>query len=278
MTVTLPATPVLQHALEDIDTLRLEEAKHYARARLSSVAFRESSGGAAWRIFEGHATVFNQKTLLFEYSWAGAMTRVFEQIEPQAFDPVLASSPDVHFVDQHDMSKRLARTGVKGMGQLDLSTDGVGLRVYAQLNPNKALVKELEIDMNDGLVDQMSFAFTIARETRDSHTDDDGNEDVTYTIHEIGNLYDVSTVSQGAYPTTDAGLRYRSRILADLSRAGDTPAGKAAAQLRDGENPSGAKDDAAAATPGVASTQLLRAQALAQVRTGRSLHPTGVTE
>lgn len=263
MSTIAPERAALSDALVDLDAFRRSESRHVTQARMSDGAkIRESGGGAAWRVFEGHATVFNQRTLLFEIPWGdGTATRVWELIEPGALDTVLAADPDVHFVDQHDMSKRMARTGVRGMGQLDLSTDHVGLRTYAQINPELSYVRDLAIAMDDGLVDQMSFAFTIQREVMDAHTDADGNEDYIYSIQEVGNLYDVSTVSQGAYPTTDAGLRYRSRLVATMGRAGVNPADLAAIRTAQ-VDPAGATDASAQDDPAGSDTRAARLAAM----------------
>jgi HK97 family phage prohead protease len=273
MTDTLaPEREALTSALDDLGAYRLGESRHVAQARMSGVSIRESGGGAAWRIFDGHATVFNQRTLLFSIPWSdGTTTNVYETIDPRALDKVLASNPDVHFVDQHDQRLRMARTGLKGMGQLELSADSIGLRTYAQINPKLSYVADLEIAIDDGLVDQMSFAFTIAKDVRDSHTDADGNEDVFYTILEVGELYDVSTVSQGAYPTTDAGLRYRSRIVASMGRAGVNPAGLAAIRTAQAD-PAGAALVPASDDPAGGDTE--RAKRLAaSARIALALYP-----
>jgi HK97 family phage prohead protease len=91
----------------------------------------------------------------------------------------------VHLNINHDMRYAMARTGVRGVGKLDLSTDDVGLRTYALLDPDISFVRDLQLQMNAGIIDQMSFAFTIARETR-VEVDDGDLMDVLYRSRRSG--------------------------------------------------------------------------------------------
>lgn len=268
-----PEREALIPALLELDDTRRGEERRVS-ARMSSASVRESGGGAPWKVFEGHAAVFNQRTMLFEMAWGdGTSTRVWEIIEPGFFDDVLRSpNLDCFFVDQHEERLRMARTGLRGMGQLDLSTDNVGLRTYAQINPALSYVRDLEINLDDGLVDQMSFKFTIAEDTRDSHVDEAGNEDVLYTLIKCGSLLDVSTVSQGAYPTTDAGLRYRSRVVASMGRAGANPAGLAAIRTAQAD-PAGAALVPAPADPAGGDKERAKRLAAMRAEVALALHP-----
>lgn len=192
------------------------EVRH-ALIRLSDVQVRETgSGDGSTLTLVGHAAVTDQETILYDGSW----WRLREQIAPGAFTSVLARlrNPDpgdaaartgVHLNIGHDMTRAIARTGVTGMGSLELSEDSVGLRVFARLNPVDPDVISLAAKMSCGIVDQMSFQFTVESDERTVTTDAEGREDELRTILEVRDLYDVTVCAQGAYATTDAALRAR---------------------------------------------------------------------
>jgi HK97 family phage prohead protease len=162
----------------------------------------------------GHAAVYEQETVLLDVGW----WRLREVVARGAFTGVLSRRPDVHLVLGHDMTRAIARTGVHGIGGLELSEDEVGLRVFARLDPVDPDVVSLAAKMNRGVVDQMSFAFTIGEAKYDLEIDRDGNEDELRTILEVADLFDVSVVAQGAYAQTDAALRGRLRLDRSLRR------------------------------------------------------------
>jgi HK97 family phage prohead protease len=172
---------------------------------LQELEWRESGSGDGSRILTGYAAVYNQETTLY----AGTYYTIKERINEGAFFSVLQSNPDVHFNMGHDMNRAMARTGIKGVGGLELSSDGHGLRVYARLNQNDPDVQCLAAKMDLGIMDQMSFAFQVkAKDCKyTSVTDENGMETDTREINNISNLYDVCVCAQGAYPTTEASLR-----------------------------------------------------------------------
>jgi len=204
MTPTVkPATaPALRRAVAPIRGLQLRAG--------------EQTGDGALTI-QGHAAVFDTETVLFDAGW----WRLREVISPGAFTAVLSRDPLVHLVHQHDMATAIAATDVAdGIGRLELEQDDQGLRFFARVDPDDPDVRRLEAKMRRGVVGQASFAFTIARSTSTIEVDEDGNEDELWTIEEIGELYDVSTVAQGAYSATDAQMLARAlaRELPDLGR------------------------------------------------------------
>jgi HK97 family phage prohead protease len=90
-----------------------------------------------------------------------------------------------------------------GEGTLTLSSDDVGLKVRAELDPANPTVQELRSAMNRGDLDQMSFAFRIPKgEGRQEWSKD-------YTVRTIREvqLFDVSVVTYPANPATVAKLR-----------------------------------------------------------------------
>jgi HK97 family phage prohead protease len=185
--------------------------------RLSDIEFREpDQTGDGQFTFIGHAAVFELLSLPLYDWWFGEFR---EKIAPGAFTNVLARDPDVHLVYVHDMASAMARTRSK---TLELSQDPRGLRAYARLDPTDPDVQRVAPKMRRGDVDQMSFAFTVARDEWLIENEGTPDEVVTRTIHEVGELYDVSIVPQGAFPQTDGSLRNREarRLIRSAVRRG----------------------------------------------------------
>jgi HK97 family phage prohead protease len=201
---------------------------------MTDLAWRESDSGDGSRVLSGYAAVFGQVTTLYK----GAGYQIDEVVLSGAFDEVLASNPDVHLNIGHDMNRAIARTGISGVGGLQLSADAHGLRVYARVSGDDPDVQALAAKMSLGIMDQMSFAFRIGEQTCLSSTDETGFETDLWTICTVSNLYDTCVCAQGAYPTTEAALRSLA-----LSGIGAHVANREVAQ----------GDDGAQADPAVAS-------------------------
>lgn len=112
-----------------------------------------------------------------------------EQIDANAFDE--ADMSDVIFLFNHE---GMVHARLKN-GTLNLTTDEHGLLAEADLS-STTQSRELFEAIDSGLVDQMSFAFTVEDDEYDQKTH-------TRTIHRIGKVYDVSAVSIPANPGTD---------------------------------------------------------------------------
>ena len=125
-----------------------------------------------------------------------------ETIKRGAFKQTLGQKPDVQLLVNHE-GLPLARTT---SGTLRLAEDERGLKVEADLDPERTDVQNLARAMQRGDIDQMSFAFQA--------TDQDWNDD--YTARSIKSVSihrgDVSVVNQGASPTTQANLRSADAI------------------------------------------------------------------
>ena len=174
--------------------------RHTAPVKLE---VRESAMGAEYLTVTGYAAVFDQMSL--------DLGGFREIIEPGAFADVLGASPDVHLVIGHNMDLPLARTR---NGTLELGEDIRGLKMWARIDSRLSYAKDLAVQLKSGLVDQMSFAFTIP-EGGDTWTVDDAGS-VTRTVNRIDGLYDVSVVAAGAYPQTDVqAVRALLRAAAD---------------------------------------------------------------
>lgn len=147
----------------------------------------------------GHAAVFDR----LSHDLGGFR----EEVARGAFKEVLNEAPDVHFDWDHDTRYVLARTR---NNSLELSEDPRGLRIYAKVAPT-SYAADLGILLEEGMIDQMSFKFTIDEE----EWNEDGEGRITSKILRVGNLYDVTVTAQGAYPQTDASMvrsRYENAV------------------------------------------------------------------
>jgi HK97 family phage prohead protease len=139
----------------------------------------------------GYAAVFDTETDI------GGFFR--EKVKRGAFAPALPKS-DVHALFNHDENIVLGRAKA---GTLRMMEDDKGLRVEID-PPDTQDVRDLLVKMKRGDIDQMSFAFTMRGGKQE--WDESGDIPVR-TIEEVGELYDVSVVTRGAYPTTEVAVR-----------------------------------------------------------------------
>ena len=140
-------------------------------------------------IVEGYATTFDDPYVLYD----DGTYRINEQISKDAFEE--ADMSDVLFLYNHE-GRVYAR---QKNGSLELTVDKKGLHVKANLGLTEEARKMYE-DIKAGLVDQMSWAFTVKEDSwdRESHT---------RTITKVKKVYDVSAVSYPANPSTEISAR-----------------------------------------------------------------------
>jgi HK97 family phage prohead protease len=136
-----------------------------------------------------------------------------EVIIAGAFDYTLATGPDVAFLVNHG-GVTMARTT---NGTLTLSADSVGLVTDAWLNPGRTDVSDLISAIEDGLINEMSFAFMIPNGGA-TWSDDFTRFEIRAADLDRG---DVSAVNYGASPWTSIAARAREV----LTHAGDVPEG-----------------------------------------------------
>jgi HK97 family phage prohead protease len=162
---------------------------------------------------EGYATVFERGYEMWDF--AGPYTEI---VSADAGNKTLANNPDVAFLVNHK-GVTMARSTTPG--RLQLGADEVGLKVDALVNPKRQDVQDLLVAVNDGDIDEMSFAFMIVR----GQWSPDYME---YRILEFDlDRGDVSAVNYGANPYTSIAARSRE-ILESLDHL---PAGAARAAL-----------------------------------------------
>lgn len=132
-------------------------------------------------IVEGYPVVFNSP----------ATHGYTEIIMPTAFDNTDMSDVVLRY-NHNDSFICLARTRNKS---LELMRDEKGLKMKAELNPNIPDHKSVYEAIKSGLLDKMSFAFTVRGEEWDWDTD-------TRKIIDIDKLFDVAVVDQPFYDGT----------------------------------------------------------------------------
>ena len=155
-------------------------------------------------IIEGYAAVYDSEALIGDKSWG-----FYERIEKGAFEK--ANMKDVPLKYNHsDDVPILARTRNKS---LVLTPDEKGLHVHAELLDTTDGV-DMYKRIKAGLIDKMSFAFTVAK-GGDEYKSESGKIPHR-TIKQFERIYDVSVVDNPAYEGTSAYAR--SRELAEAWR------------------------------------------------------------
>lgn len=160
-----------------------------------------TAGAATKRIqtdfyVEGYATTFDAPYLLYEFEDG---TKIYERIDAHALDG--ADMRDV--IMQYDHAGRVfARQSNK---TLILVPDHKGLLVAADLGRTD-LARGLYQDIEAGMINKMSWGFTVGEESYDRQTH-------TRTILRIKKVYDVSAVSIPA----NSGTEISARAFADRS-------------------------------------------------------------
>lgn len=150
-----------------------------------------------------------------------------EVIEPGFFDDVLGD--DARALFNHDRNFVLGR---KSNGTLDMAQDDKGLRVLVD-PPQTQLINDLVLTpMKRGDITQMSFAFSVKPNGDDWHNDESGQ--LIRVLKKGGalRLYDVSVVTEPAYPETSASVRSKVSELQHNQPNEQAASGGAEAQRR----------------------------------------------
>ena len=149
---------------------------------------------------EGYATTFDKPYLLYELDGV----KFYERIDAHALDG--ADMSDV--IMQYDHEGRVfARQSNK---TLILQPDYKGLKVAADLGKTD-LARGLYQDIEAGMINKMSWAFSVAEESYDRETH-------TRTILKIKKVYDVSAVSIPANGDTEISARNFARRSYEAER------------------------------------------------------------
>lgn len=152
-------------------------------------------------VLEGYAIVFDQETLIGDED-----NGFIEVISRNALKDTYMKDVPLKY-NHMDSFLILARTKNKS---LTLSVDDYGLKVHAELldtTSNEDVYKMVRA----GLLDKMSFAFTVK-----SHTWDKSGKIRKRVIEEIDRLYDVSVVDLPAYDQTSIYARSLDLVDSEL--------------------------------------------------------------
>jgi uncharacterized protein len=169
-------------------TVKLEIERRFVPAREMRVA-----SDANVRKLVGHASVFNSAS-----QDLGGFTEI---IAPGSFKDAIPRS-DIRSLFNHDPNYVLGRMKA---GTLAVSEDNVGLYTET-MPPDCTWARDLMVSIDRGDIDQMSFAFRVAKGGDEWVFTD---TTVTRTISKFAEILDVSPVTYPAY--TDTSIAVRSR-------------------------------------------------------------------
>lgn len=153
-------------------------------------------------VLEGYPITFNQETQIGDDDWGW-----IESIDARALDGADMKDTALKY-NHNDTTPIMARTR---NGSLVLTPDNNGVFMRAELidtQSNKDFYKMVKA----GLLDKMSFAFTV-----DAEEVDRKSHPVKRVIKRIGKLFDVSIVDIPAYDTTS--LMARSKAMSEAEPA-----------------------------------------------------------
>ncbi|MER7814077.1 HK97 family phage prohead protease [Streptomyces sp. NPDC096153] len=139
---------------------------------------------------EGYASVTEQPFEMWD--WLGPYSEV---VRTGAFGKTLAENPQVQLLLNHG-GLSMAYTQA---GTLRLAEDTTGLHMEADVNAKRSDVQDMLLALEDGDVDEMSFAFRV---TRQQWSPDYDQRDILEVDLHRG---DVSVVNFGANPATSVG-------------------------------------------------------------------------
>lgn len=184
------------------------------RISLTQIKFRsefateeEKAKADKYYILDGTPIVLETRTCLGKDWWTGE--DVFEEISRDAFDN--ADMSDVVFNINHgDGNHATARTRNETL-ELHVDKDNKEVRCTVYLDKNNPRCVQTYTDISTGLLDRMSFAFTIEEESYNE-------KEHCYYVRKIDKVYDVSAVEFPAYESTSISARRHDLAVAEHER------------------------------------------------------------
>lgn len=148
---------------------------------------RAKPGASGVTTISGYASVVEEPYEMWDFLGAYA-----EVVRSGAFTKTLSETPQVQLLLNHG---GLAMAYTKA-GSLRLSEDSTGLHMEADVTSSRSDVQDMLLALEDGSVDEMSFAFRV---TRQIWSPDYDQRDILEVDLHRG---DVSVVNFGANPAT----------------------------------------------------------------------------
>ncbi len=184
------------------DLLKMRDLHHDYRRLMEVRAEPEQENGDL--ILSGTPVIFDQPYLLFRYG----NKEVYEVIERGSFDN--ADYTDVPLKYNHGDSRGTpARTTSKSeRGRLTITVLPDRVDVRMNLLPTSG-GKDLYLEVANGTVSQMSWAFTEERESERIVEEDNK---ITFYVRKVTRVFDVSAVDFGANPQTSIYARRRGDL------------------------------------------------------------------
>lgn len=185
--------------IDDVDEMDdvLRESREHSYSPVP-VEYRESGAGSNFKTIAGYAAVWNKMS-----EDLGGFREI---IAPGAFARALQRGNTIKLLYDHDSAAALASTA---NGSLELREDDIGLHVWARVDMDDPDVQRVAAKLRSGVVDQMSFAFSM---------EDDSEEEWDYTagvpvrtIRSVSTLYECSCVAFPAYTSSKVALLERAR-------------------------------------------------------------------
>ncbi|WP_406457106.1 HK97 family phage prohead protease [Streptomyces sp. NBC_01622] len=173
------------------------------RAYPVKLEVRAKEGASGVSTIAGYASVVEEPYEMWD--WLGSYSEV---VRGGAFAKTLSENPQVQLLLNHG---GLAMAYTKA-GSLRLSEDSTGLHMEADVTGARSDVQDMLLALQDGSVDEMSFAFRV---TRQMWSPDYDQRDILEVDLHRG---DVSVVNFGANPATTVAPALRA---ADFDKLGD---------------------------------------------------------
>jgi HK97 family phage prohead protease len=183
------------------------------RRTLNVREIRASKAGGQMRV-QGYAATYDQLSNPIQGNGKGSFR---ERIAKGAFKRILRTNPDVVLLFNHDTNQVLGRTT---SGTLRLREDDNGLAFDADL-PDTTAGRDVYKSIERGDLNGCSFAFQLGERMEDWEEEEIEDEEdkgirgklkrmakcIVRTIRDFSNLYDVSIVTNPAYPGTTVDAR-----------------------------------------------------------------------
>ena len=187
----------MNQEMENIQRLMNNKGVEFRDFRLTNIEVRKNEDDTEELVIEGVPCVFDTETVLYK----GKYYEFREKIAQSAFNE--ADMTDVIFNYNH-CGRVFARTRNNSLA-LEVNTDG--LHMKACLKKQDRGHEELYSDIQSGLIDKMSFAFTVDECSYEYIERSDEPNLELRTVTKIKKVYDVSAVDIPAYDTTSISAR-----------------------------------------------------------------------